>query len=81
MRLNDETIYRDLRFSLGRHPQTGQPCLLFPVECGFLGYMACLQISEETFEEYRRDPYSALPFIERQQGRSPQELRELGFEV
>lgn len=78
--LRDTTLFRDLRLTLGRHPQTGQPCLLFMVQRGFGEYPARLQMSEDAFRQYRQNPCLAARLTEQYQGLSCDQLREAGVE-
>ncbi|EYB67840.1 hypothetical protein DEIPH_ctg032orf0088 [Deinococcus phoenicis] len=78
--LREETVFRDLRLSLGRHPQTGQPCVLFMVQCGIGEYAARVQISEEDFRRFREDPGLTLPLTDRYQGLNREQVRALGAE-
>ena len=61
--LRDATVFRDpeLRLTLGRHPETGQPSLLFMVQYGFMEYPARLPLSEEDFRRFLADPFLTLP--------------------
>ncbi|BDP42440.1 hypothetical protein DAETH_24090 [Deinococcus aetherius] len=78
--LRDELIFRELRLTLGRHPQTGQPYLLFMVQLGFGEYPARLRVSEDAFRQYRQDPHLAARLTERYQGLTHEQVREAGGE-
>ncbi|WP_216328779.1 hypothetical protein [Deinococcus aestuarii] len=78
--LRDELSFQDLRLTLGRHPQTGQPCLLFMVQCGIGEYPARLRLEEDAFRHYRQDPLLAARLTERYQGLTREQVREAGGE-
>ncbi|GAA5513289.1 hypothetical protein Dcar01_02022 [Deinococcus carri] len=78
--LRDKTIFRDLRLTLGRHPETGQPYLLFMVQRGIGEYPARLRISEDEFRQYQQAPQLADRLTERYQGLTCEEVRALGAE-
>lgn len=78
--LRDEIIFRELRLTLGRHPETGQPYLLFMVQRGFGEYAARLRVDEAALMEYQQDPHLAARLTERFQGLSCEQVRELGAE-
>lgn len=78
--LQGELIFRDLRITLGRHPQTGQPCLLFMVQRGFGEYPARLTLSEEDFARYRQVPALTVALTDRYQGLDCEQVRALGAE-
>lgn len=80
--LRDETVFRDpeLRLTLGRHPETGQPHLRFMVQYGFMEYPARLPISEEDFRRFLADPFLTLPLTDRYQGLDREQARAAGAE-
>lgn len=80
--LRDKTVFRDpeLRLTLGRHPDTGQPYLLFMVQRGIGEYPARLPISEEDFRRFLTDPFLTLPLTDRYQGLDCEGVRAAGAE-
>ena len=78
--LRGEIVFRDLRITLGRHPETGAPCLLFMVQLGFGEYPARLRLSEEEFKRFQQRPELAVPLTDRYQGLSREQVRALGAE-
>lgn len=80
--LRDETVFRDpeLRLTLGRHPETGQPSLLFMVQRGIGEYPARLPISEEDFRRFQADPFLTRPLTDRYQGLDHDEVWAAGAE-
>lgn len=78
--LRDELIFPDLRLTLGRHPGTGEPCLLFMVQRGPGEYPARLRISEDDFRQYRQDPHLAARRTDEYQGLTCEEVRGAGGE-
>lgn len=80
--LRDRTDFRDpeLRLTLGRHPRSGQPRLLFMVQRGIGEYPARLTITEADFRRFREDPHLTLLLTDRYQGLSREEVRAAGGE-
>lgn len=80
--LRGETVFRDpdLRLTLGRHPETGQPYLLFTAQYSVMEYPARLRISEEDFRQFRENPHLTLPLTDRYQGLDRGQVRALGAE-
>lgn len=78
--LRDETPFHDLRITLGRHPETGEPRLLFMVQRGIGEYAARLPLTEEEFGRYRQNPELTVPLTDRFQGLDREEVRALGAE-
>ena len=80
--LRDAVVFRDpeLRLTLGRRPETGQPYLLFMVQSGFMEYPARLPLSEENFRRFLADPFLTLPLTDRFQGMDHERVRAAGAE-
>ncbi|MCP2014073.1 hypothetical protein L1280_001210 [Deinococcus sp. HSC-46F16] len=80
--LRDATVFRDpeLRLTLGRHPETGQPYLLFMVQRGIGEYPARLPIAEEDFRRFLADPFLTLPLTDPYQGLDCEQVRAAGAE-
>jgi hypothetical protein len=65
MRFEDVAVNRQERYALGIEQKSGRYYVSIPVNNQIIDYEEYYEIDEDTFERYRADIDSALPFVVR----------------
>ena len=73
MRFHDVAFDREERYAIGVEEESGRYYLSIPVTNGIVDYEEVYEIDAASFERYRADLASALPFVERCRNRQEDE--------